>query len=156
MHVVAECRHGVNDGNDFAVKVPGMRGGKAHPADAGHLTHGGQQFRETFFAGRIAIGVYILSQQLDLAVSALRHVGGFSQDGIRSTATLLAARVRHHAIGAELIAAFDDGDVSTMRITARCEVGFEGLVGVAVVESGYARIAGLDLHQHLGKIAIGG
>ena len=72
----------------------------------------------------------------------------------RSAAALLAARVRNDAVGAELVAAFDDGDVSAMRIAARGELGLESLIGLAVVETGDAGCSCFDLHQHLWQIAV--
>ena len=52
--------------------------------------------------------------------------------------SLLAARVRHHAIRAELVAALDDGDVAAMLVRARGELGVERLVGLAIVQPGDA------------------
>ena len=41
-----------------------------------------------------------------------------------------------------------------MRIGASGEFGFEGLIGLAIVEAGHAIGARLDLHQHLGQVAV--
>ena len=71
-------------------------------------------------------------------------------------AALLAARVRHHAVGAELVAAFDDGDVAAVGVLAGGELGLEGLVGLAVVEAGDAGLAGFKPGEHLGQFAVGG
>ena len=77
------------------------------------------------------------------------------QHGGRGPAALFAARVRNHAVGAELVAALDDGDVSAMRIGARGKLRLEGLVGLAVVEPGNALLPSLQPRQHLRQIAIG-
>ena len=41
-----------------------------------------------------------------------------------------------------------------MSVTPRRELGFKGLVGLAVVQTGYPRTAALDLQQHLGQIPV--
>ena len=95
-----------------------------------------------------------MPEQLNVGISGVSHAPGFVEHRLRSAAALFAAGVRHHAVGAKLVAAFDDGDVSAMGIGAGGEFGFEGLVGLAVVEPGNASSARLDLHQHLGQIAV--
>ena len=42
-----------------------------------------------------------------------------------------------------------------MRIAARGELGLKGLVGLAVVQAGYAAVPCVNLHQHLVQIAVG-
>src|SRR4029077_17440821 len=59
------------------------------------------------------------------------------------------------AVGAELVAAFDDGDVSTMRIGARRELSLETFIGLTVVESCRA-FPCFDLDQHLRQVAVRG
>ncbi len=81
---------------------------------------------------------------------------GFGEDGGGGAAALFAARVRDDAVGAELVAAFDDGDVAAVGIGARGELGLEGLVGLAVVEAGDAGLAGFEAGEHLGQVAVGG
>ena len=41
-----------------------------------------------------------------------------------------------------------------MRVGAGGELGFESLIGLAIVEPGDACLPGFDLHQHLGQIAV--
>ena len=69
---------------------------------------------------------------------------------------LFAARVRNDAVGAELVAAFDDGDVAAMRVGARGELGVEGLVGLAVVQAGDAGLAGFEAGEHVRQVAVAG
>ncbi len=73
---------------------------------------------------------------------------GFGEDGGGGAAALFAARVRHDAVGAELVAAFDDGDVAAVGVGAGGELGVEGLVGLAVVEAGDAGFAGFEAGEH--------
>ena len=90
------------------------------------------------------VRVHVLPEQLDVGEARVGHAPRFRQHRIRSPAALFAARERNHAVGAELVAAFDDGDVSAMRIAARGEFGFKGLVGLAVVETSDALVPCLE------------
>ena len=74
----------------------------------------------------------------------------------RSPAALLAARVRHHAVGAELVASLDDRDVSAIGILPRRKLGLEGFVRLPVVQSGDAALARLQPRQHLRQFAVRG
>ena len=129
-------------------KSRGMRSGETHAPDAGTLAHRRQQFGKSALPRGILIGVHVLAEQLDFGVTQLRHPPRFRQHRIRSPAALLAAGKGHHAVGAELVAAFDDGDVAAVRVGARGELGFKAFVGLAVVEPSDA-LPCLDLHQHL-------
>ena len=156
MHVIAERRDGVDGVHNVLGEVARMRSGEAHAADSGNLADGRQQFRKDLLVRGIGVGIHVLAEQLNVGVSGIGHAAGFGQHRIRGAAALFAAGVRHHAVGAELVAAFDDGDVSAMRIAAGGELGVEGLVGLAIVEAGDARRARSDLYQHLGQVAVGG
>ncbi len=81
---------------------------------------------------------------------------GFRENRGRGAAALLASRVGNNAIGAELVASFDNGDVAAVRVGARGKLGFESLFGLAVVETGDARLPCLQPAQHLRQFAIGG
>src|SRR5439155_965726 len=102
---------------------------------------------------RIFIRLYVLSEELNFGVAEIGHLVGFGEHGIRSPAAFFSASERHDAVGAELVTAFDDGDVSAMRIAARRKLGFEALVGLAIVEAGRP-LPFLDLDQHLRQIAV--
>ena len=119
----------------------------------GSLSHRRQQFREGLLPCRIFVGIHVLAQQLDFGVAKIGHLPGFGQNGVRTPAAFLAAGKRDHAVGAELVAAFDDGDVAAMRIGAGSEFGLEAFVGFAVVKPGRA-LPCFDLNQHLRQIAV--
>src|SRR6187402_832406 len=57
-----------------------------------------------------AVGVDVLAEQVDLAHALLGELGHLDDDVVERTADFLAARVRHHAVGAILRAAFHDRD----------------------------------------------
>src|ERR1019366_10352177 len=135
MHVVAERRNGINRVDDVLGKVSWMRGGEANAADARQFPDSRQQLSKTIISSRIAVRVHVLPEQLNVGVAGLGHAPGFVKDRPRSAAALLAAGVRHYAIGAELIAAFNDGDVSPVRIGAGGEFGLESLVGLAIIKT---------------------
>ena len=107
-------------------------------------------------AAWVDIAVDVLAEELDLGVALSGDALSFGEDGCRCARALLAARVGNDAVGAELVAAFDDGDVAAVRVGARGELGVEGLVGLAVVEAGDAGLAGFEAREHLGQIAIAG
>src|ERR1035438_457076 len=114
MHVVAERRDRINRVDDVLGEVPWMRGGEANPADARQFPDGSQQFGESLSSGRVVVRIYVLPEQLNVGVAGAGHAGGFVKHRPRGAAALFAASVRHHAIGAELIAALDNGNVSAM------------------------------------------
>ena len=106
-------------------KSRGMRSRETHAADAGNLTDSGQQFREGPLPFRILVGIYILAEQLNFGVTEIGHLAGFREDRSGGAAAFLAARKGNHAVGAELVAALNDRDVSAVRIGAGGEFGFE-------------------------------
>src|ERR1035441_7701564 len=65
MHVVAECRNGINRVDDVLGKVSWMRGGEADPADARQFPDSRQQLSKTLLPSRIAVRVHVLPEQLD-------------------------------------------------------------------------------------------
>ncbi len=127
--------YGVDGLDDVAGEVARVAGGEAHAPDAGHLANGSQQLGEAQLPFRVAIAVHVLAQQLNLGVAQVGDAPRLGEHRGRTAAALLAARVRDDAVGAELVAAFDDGDVAAVGILARGELGLEGLVGLAVVEA---------------------
>ena len=68
--------------------------------------------------------------------------------------TLPAPRIRHHAVGAELVAPLHDRDVSAMRVRPRGELRLEGLLGLPVVQPRDPPLARLQPHQHLRQLPI--
>src|SRR5205823_3236428 len=111
-----------------------------HSPNPRNLAHRRKQLGKCLLARRIEIGIYVLSQQLDFGITSVGHASRFGQHGIRGPAALLAARERNYAIGAELVAAFNNGDIAPVRIAAGREFGLEALVGLAIVQSGYAAL----------------
>src|ERR1700683_4753231 len=90
------------------------------------------------------------------------HLAGFGEHRIRGAAAFFSAREGDNAVGAEFVAALDDGDVPAMRVGSGGEFGLETLVGFAVVESSDADQAagfrfpvfGFQLSQHLRQVAV--
>ena len=131
-----------------------MRSGEPDPSQAGHFGGARQQGSEVpARRGWIAVTVHVLAQQLNLRVAFPGEPLRFLDDAPAGTAALRAAGERHHAIGAVLVAAFDDGDVGAMRIVAPCQRRFERLVSVQV-QTGYPAIPRFDAHQQLRQLVV--
>src|ERR1700739_2182916 len=156
MHVIAERRDGVDGFDDVAGEIAGVAGGEADAADAVHLADGSEQFGEAQLPFRIAVAVDVLAEELDLGVSLVGDTARLCEDRYGSAATLFASRVWNHAVGAEFVAALNDGDVSAVGILARSKFGFEGLVGLAVVETSDTVFAGFEAAEHFWQLAVGG
>src|SRR5215469_8699328 len=127
MDVVADRGNSFNSLNDILAEVPGMRSGEAHAAYSRNLADRRQQLSKALLPLRISVSVYVLSQQLDIGIAQVGHLPGLGQDRFGCPAALFAARVWNHAVGAKLVAALDDGDVTAMGIAAGGEFGFEDL-----------------------------
>src|SRR5215471_5611649 len=125
MHVIAEGRHSVEHLNNVPAKIPRMRRREPNPRDSVHLTHRRQQLGKTLLSIRIAIGIDVLPEQLNLGVSKISQLPCLREHRSRSAAPLLPASEWHHAVGAKLVAALDDGDVSAMRIRTRRVLGLK-------------------------------
>ncbi len=154
MHMVAERRHGIHHIDNLADKIPRMRGSKPHPPHPGDRSDRSQQLSKAFLSIRITVRVHVLPEQLNLRIPKVHQLPRFVKNRRRSPAALLAARIRHHAISAELVASLDNRNVAAMRIGARRVLGLKALVGGAIVEPGNPLPAGLQLHQHLREIAV--
>src|SRR3954454_4963258 len=126
-------------------------------ADSAHsrdLCDSNKQFSKRPLSSRIAIRVHVLPEKLNLAVSAVDQALGFVQNRIKGPAALLAASIRNDAVGTELVAAFDDRDVTAIRIRPDRERCVKRLIGLAVIESSDTPLPCFDLNQHLGKISV--
>ncbi len=154
--VVAEGGYGVDDFDDVAGEVSGVAGGESDATDAGNLADGSEQLGEGTRALGVAVAVDILAEELDFGVAAVGDAACLFENGVGASAALLAACVGDDAVGAELVAAFDDGDVGAVRIFPGGELGFKGLVSLAVVESGDAGFSCFKAGEHLGEFAVGG
>ena len=154
MDVVAERWDGVDDVDDVLGEVAGVRGREAHSADAVDLADGSKEFSKAAFATGVFEAVYVLAEELDFGEALLRDHLRFGEHGGGSAGAFLTSRIRHNAVGAEFVAAFDDGDVATVRVGARGELGVERLVCLAVVQAGDAGLACFKAGEHGGKIAV--
>ena len=114
------------------------------------FAYGGEEFGEGELAGGVAVGVDVLAEELDLGEAEVGHLAGFDEDGGGGAGALFAAGVGDDAVGAEFVAAFDDGDVAAVGVGAGGELGLEGHVGLAVVEAGDAGFAGFEAGEHVG------
>ena len=76
MNMIAQRRDGLDGLDDVFAEVARVRGGKAHAADAGNFADSGQQFRKGLLPCRIAVGVHVLAQQLNLGVAQSRPSAG--------------------------------------------------------------------------------
>ena len=95
------------------IDVAGMAGGIAQPRDAGNFRQPLQQFPERPGAAvrsLAVIGVDVLADQRDLAHAIVGEPLHVVDDLCDRPRDFRAARVRHHAEGAELVAAFLHGD----------------------------------------------
>ena len=116
-----------------------------------------EQFREGALPCRIVIRVHVLTQQLNFRVAKLSHLPRFTKYRLRRAAAFFAAGKRHHAIGAKLVASFDDGDIAAVGVGACGKFRLKALVRFAIVESGNAELPCSDvfyLRQHLRQLAI--
>src|SRR5579872_6962012 len=154
MNVVAQSRNSIDRLDNVPPKISGMRGRKPNSPDAGNLAHCSQQFSERLLPCRIFVRIHILSQQLNFGIAEVGHLPSFRQYRIRRPAALLAARERDYAVGAELVATFNDGDVSAMRVGARRELSLEAFVSFAVVQSGDTLLPCFNLDQHFRQVSI--
>src|SRR5690606_36374344 len=95
-------------------------------------------------AGRAAIGIDVLAEQVDLAYSLLGEPGHFDEDVLERTRDLLATGVGHDAEAAVLAAAFHDRDEGRRGVDARRRQAVELLdLGEADVDLGAAAAAPL-------------
>src|SRR5205085_3490748 len=102
--------------HDVAGEVARMRGGKAYPVDAWRLSYGRQQLGKRFSAAGVEVGIYILTEQLDLGIAGFGHSVGLGEHRIGAAAAFLSARVRKDAVGAEFVESLVAGDVSKISV----------------------------------------
>ena len=86
------------------------------------------------------IGIHVLPDQRDLTHAGVREIADFVEDLLDRARDLHAARVRHHAEGAELVATFLHGDEGRDAARARCGLAREGEESELVLD----RELGLD------------
>src|SRR5215469_10785044 len=142
MNVVAELGVLFDSVDDVFCKIARVRGGEANTLNAVNLADVDEQFGKGSLSAGVAVAVHVLAEELNLGVAKASDALSFGQHRGRRARALLAPRIRNNAVGAELVATLDDGDVAAVGIRARGEFGVEGLVRLAVVEPGHARLAG--------------
>ena len=97
MHMIAQRRIGIDRVDNRLRKVPGMRCGKAHTADAGDAAHLVQQRGKIPACGRgIAVAVHVLANELDLRISGIGELCRFANHRGAGAASLGATRERDY------------------------------------------------------------
>src|SRR5215471_12348870 len=135
--------------------MAGVRCCETHAPDSRQLSHGVQKFGKGLFAQWIVIGIHILTKQLNVCVAEICHLSCFGQNRVRAAAALFAAGVWNHTVGAEFVATLNNGYVSAMGIAASGKFGLKGLIGLAIVQTGYPIVSSFNLNQHLRQVSIG-
>ena len=98
--------------DDFVADVFRMGSGETDSQFGADGRDAPEQFREVhgFIRGLPQVAVHVLAQQRHFLVPFLEYVAGFAHDGMRVARAFRATGVRHHAIGADVVAAAHDGN----------------------------------------------
>ena len=108
--------------DDIVGELDGVAGGKADPVDTVDRRNQTQEIGKAT-GGAVVVfpapGVHVLPEQVDFTYALSRKLGDFKQDIVAWAAHFLTAGVRHHAVGAVLIAAFHDGNKGAWAFGAR-------------------------------------
>ncbi len=110
-----------------------MRARKSDALEARHVVDRFEQPRKiaTRIIGRLIV-IHDLTEKLHLFAARIGRFPNLCEDvGLRAHA-FVAARIGHDAEAAELVAAFDDGDVRLHRVAAPGESKRERHVGVRI------------------------
>src|ERR1035437_8850526 len=134
MHMIATRRHRVDDVNNIPPKIARMRSSKPHPQNPSDRSDRRQQLRKALLFIWIAIRINVLPEQLNFRIAQVHQLPRFIKNRGGSPAALLAPRIRHNAVGAELVASLNDRDVPPMRIGASRVIGLKTIVGSEIVE----------------------
>ena len=105
-----------------------MRGGVAQTLDTVHFGGIYQQLGKIHYPATVTgtnVGVYVLSQQGNLANTLFGEFNNLGDDLVKGSAEFLTAGIGHHAEGAVLATAFHDRDKGTRAVTARWHQGIE-------------------------------
>src|SRR5260221_3989693 len=116
MHVVTQRRDILDRLHYLSREIARMRSGEPYSAISRHLPYCGQQIGKCQRSAGVFVRVHVLAKELDVSEPSLRHPPRFREHRFRPAAALFAPGVWHHAIGTELVTAFDDGYVSAMLI----------------------------------------
>src|SRR4051794_21422883 len=127
-----------------------MRTGESQAADAGHRTNGAQELRE--IVRTVIVGIHRLTEQHDLAHAFGHHALHFTHDIRESAASFRAARERHDAISAAIVAAALHRDPCLDAIEA---LRLEVLVVLLEIEArGDGALAAASAFDEVGQRAI--
>src|SRR6476661_1450840 len=117
MNVIAQRRNLVDGPDDLTHKIARMRSGETNAAHSVDPARCGEKLGEIPPGRRrIAVAVHVLPEQLNFGVSLVHERLGFAHHALTRPATLRASRKRHHAVCTRFVAAFNDGEISSMRI----------------------------------------
>src|ERR1700678_2627346 len=105
--MVAKRRDRVDYLDDIPGKIPRVAGRKSYPPNPRNLPNRAQQLGKAPLPLRVAKAVHILPQKLKLRIPKVDDPPRFFKHRIRPAAPFLPAGIRHHAIGAELVAPLD-------------------------------------------------
>ena len=92
-----------------------MGGDKPHPLDAGQGVDGRQGIRQAMAIEVEPVGIDDLADEDDLTRPLVDELPRLGDDFIQRTTALRAASKRHDAVGAALVAAVDDVDITRDR-----------------------------------------
>ena len=106
-------------------EVHGVAGGETKPLQAFHLRNPFQQLRE---AASAIEGIDILAEQLHFAISTFHHTTDLSYDVLPGAIALHATSGRNDAVGASMVATFDDGHKGFSGALAPCDFGRKQVV----------------------------
>ncbi len=153
MEVVADRRYFVDRLDEVAREIVGMRGGEANAADATDAGNRAQQV-DKFPPPRrrIAVGIHRLPEQLNFGVAGIGEAARFGQHGIGRAAALWAPGVRNNAVGAGVVAAFDNRDIGANRIVAAGNFGLKSFIRIEI-EAHHSASACFELVHQLRELA---
>ena len=158
-----EVRHGLRQiavgGDQLVVHVVGMARGVAQPRDSLDLGEAAQEPAERPAPAVRALavpGVDVLADQGELAHAGLSQGAGLVHDALHRARELRAARVGHHAEGAELVAALLHGEEGGHAARQRAGAVRRGQMAELVVdrELGVDHAAAFGPAQQLGQAVI--
>ena len=148
--MTADLRQPRHRGQEAIVEVPRMGAREADPLDAVDVVDRFEQPGEVArrLVGRLVV-VHDLTEQLHFLAAGRGELAHLGQDVGPGTHPLVAARVRHHAEAAELVAPFDDRHIPLDPIVAPRdpERPRDVVVGIEIDRRRRLRLRLLDQHR---------
>ena len=156
--VIAQLGHGIDGLDDVPAEISRMGRREAHAANSRHRSHRHQKLRETHplavsRASGSLIGVDRLPEKLNFRIARVGQFANLFQNRRARAAALRPSRVRDDAVGAGLVAAFDDGQVGAKRIVAPGHFRLERFVGIGV-EAHHAAISRFEFRDEFRQLAV--